>query len=83
MGRDREPDRMFARRAPGRARASTRLGRGQGDWIMKKTAKKPYIKPAVVYRDRVDVMAAVCNSGWVPSQVCRILGNPSCVKTRL
>lgn len=50
---------------------------------MKKTVKKPYVKPAIVYRDRVDVMAAVCNSGWVPSQVCRILGNPSCVKTRL
>lgn len=48
---------------------------------MSKNKKKPYAKPALVYRGKVDVMSAVCNSSWVPGSVCR-LALPSCQKTK-
>lgn len=44
--------------------------------------KKPYAKPAILYRDKVDVLAAVCDSNWVPKVTCRVVGQPSCMKTR-
>ena len=44
--------------------------------------KKHYSKPAIVYRDKIDVLAAVCDSNWIPNAKCMVVGNPSCLKTR-
>ena len=32
--------------------------------------KKKYDKPKVIHREKIEVLAAVCNSAWVPSQSC-------------
>lgn len=47
-----------------------------------KNDKKRYEKPAVVHREKIEVMAAVCDYAWNPKKVCRLLGEPACVSTR-
>lgn len=49
---------------------------------MNKNEKKPYAKPGITYRAKVDVMSVVCNSAWVPGATCRV-SLPSCNKLRL
>lgn len=44
--------------------------------------KKRYSKPAIVYRDKIDVLAAVCDSNWIPRQPCMVIGNPGCLKVK-
>gem|GEM_PF-6911884 len=40
-----------------------------------------YERPKILSRGAID-RASVCNSSWVPGQVCRTVGSPSCKKTR-
>ena len=47
-----------------------------------KAKKQLYEKPRIVYREKIEVLAAVCDSGWMPGKTCRIVGQPACVKTR-
>ena len=44
--------------------------------------KRYYSKPAIVYRDKIDVLAAVCDSNWLPRQPCMVQGNPACLKIK-
>jgi len=49
---------------------------------MNKKKKKPYTKPGIIYREKVDVLAAVCDSSWNPAKTCMVTGQPSCEKVR-
>ena len=44
--------------------------------------KKAYSKPRLVHREKVEVLAAVCDSSWVPGKTCMIEGQAVCKKTR-
>lgn len=46
-------------------------------------ARLPYRKPAVIYHDKVEVLAIVCDSDWIPTRVCKLQGESSCQKIRL
>ena len=48
----------------------------------KKAAKKAYRKPQLVYRDKVEILAAVCDSNWLPGRTCMIVGQATCQRTR-
>ncbi len=45
--------------------------------------KKPYTKPKITHRQKVEALAAVCDSGWTASRTCRLQGEVGCQKTRL
>jgi hypothetical protein len=52
----------------------------------KKTGKKKkYEKPKILYREKIEVLAVVCDSNWSGGGAghCRIKGLPQCIKTRL
>ncbi|MFQ5816079.1 MAG: hypothetical protein ACE5G7_06230 [Candidatus Hydrothermarchaeaceae archaeon] len=42
---------------------------------------RKYEKPKVIYRKRMETLAAVCDSGRTPTKVCR-KSAPACEKTR-
>jgi len=44
--------------------------------------KKRYDKPRILHREQLEVLAAVCDSAWVPSKTCMLKGQPGCLKTR-
>lgn len=44
--------------------------------------KKKYIKPEILHREKVEVLAAVCDSQWVASRTCMLQGQSGCQKTR-
>ena len=50
--------------------------------MKKTTLKNKYIKPAIIHREKVEVLAAACDSGWTGGQVCRKEGQTGCQKTR-
>jgi hypothetical protein len=51
---------------------------------MSKTKKKAYTKPKILSREKVEVLAAVCDSTWGGgSKTCRIVGHAGCQKARL
>lgn len=64
----------------GRKGDEARMGDPRG--IMNKKKKKAYAKPRIVYRDKIEVLAAVCDSSWTPDVTCMLVGNPACIKTR-
>ena len=43
--------------------------------------RRKYEKPKVIYRKRIETVAAVCDSGRTPTKVCR-KSAPACEKTR-
>jgi len=45
--------------------------------------KAAYRKPAIIHRERMEVLAIVCDSAWVPQRTCKLQGEVGCVKTRL
>jgi len=42
---------------------------------------RKYEKPKVIYRKRMETLAAVCDSARIPTKVCR-KSAPGCEKTR-
>jgi hypothetical protein len=44
--------------------------------------KRKYEKPAIIHRDKVEVLAAVCTSAWNGSLTCRLQGQAGCQKTK-
>ena len=44
--------------------------------------KKKYVKPRLIHREKVEVLAAVCDSSWLPGKTCMIEGQATCQKTR-
>jgi len=50
---------------------------------MKTEKKKKYVKPGIAYREKIEVLAIVCNSAWARTVTCRLQGSAECVKTRL
>lgn len=44
--------------------------------------KKKYEKPRLIHREKVEVLAAVCDSSWLPGKTCMLEGQGSCQKTR-
>jgi hypothetical protein len=44
--------------------------------------KKKYRKPRIIYREKAEVLTAVCDSAWMPGRSCMLVGNPNCQKTR-
>ena len=47
-----------------------------------KKNRRLYEKPRILHRGEVEVLAAVCDSAWMPTVDCRVLGVPVCIKTR-
>jgi len=45
--------------------------------------RRPYEKPAIIHREKIDALAVVCDSAWIPTRTCRLQGQAGCVKTRL
>ncbi len=45
--------------------------------------KTKYVKPAIVHREKIEVLAIVCDSSWNKKVPCRIINQPSCLKTRI
>jgi hypothetical protein len=43
--------------------------------------RRKYEKPKVIYRKRIETLAAVCDSARTPTKVCR-KSAPACEKTR-
>lgn len=48
----------------------------------KQQKKRTYTAPRIVHREKVEVLAAICDSGWVPRRTCMVRGQPGCQKTR-
>lgn len=44
--------------------------------------KKKYVKPKILHRDKVEVLAAACDSTWIAGRQCMIEGQSGCAKTR-
>ncbi|MFO7871776.1 MAG: hypothetical protein R6V03_10140 [Kiritimatiellia bacterium] len=44
--------------------------------------RKPYDKPRIVHREKVEVVAATCDSAWIPNRTCMLDGQSGCQKTR-
>lgn len=44
--------------------------------------KRAYEKPRVIHREKLEVLSAVCDSGWVPRRTCMTQGQSGCQKTR-
>ena len=51
--------------------------------MKKEVTKKKYAKPRILYREKAEVLAAVCDSSWGAAASCRIRGLPQCFKIRL
>lgn len=49
----------------------------------KDAGRAAYEKPAIVHREKMDVLAVVCDSQWIPTKDCRKPSDGGCVKTRL
>jgi len=49
---------------------------------MNKEKKKKYVKPEILHRGKLEVLAAVCNSTWNGQATCMVTGNPTCIKTQ-
>lgn len=45
------------------------------------TKKKTYEKPKIIHREKVEVLAAVCDSNWIAGRTC-MTSAPACQKTR-
>src|SRR3990170_4447678 len=43
------------------------------DRAMKTEKKKKYVKPQIVYREKIEVLAVVCDSNWNGVSACRII----------
>lgn len=47
---------------------------------MNKEKKKKYVKPEILHRGKLEVLAAVCDSGWTAAGTCRVTGQATCMK---
>lgn len=45
--------------------------------------KRKYCKPRITQREKVEVLAAVCDSSWTGPTKCMKVGESGCIKTRL
>jgi hypothetical protein len=55
--------------------------KGRVSLMEKGSRGKKYEKPSVIYRKRMETLAAVCDSNRTPTRVCR-KSAPACEKTR-
>ena len=49
---------------------------------MSKETRRLYVKPRILHREKIEVLAATCDSQWMPNKSCMLQGEPSCLKTR-
>ncbi|MFH0880962.1 MAG: hypothetical protein V2A34_14700 [Lentisphaerota bacterium] len=50
--------------------------------MKRRKEKKKYVQPRITHHDKVEVLAAVCDSSWLPNRTCMVVGQPACQKTR-